>query len=291
MVMAREQYSLLTNIPFHLPTNPGAAAIYACTVVTGQLVNNTPLSRTEQASIDTLFNQRKHYFLSMQNIKRVCFTALDAIINDAFKVSHDPTVQGWQAGIRVINIIDQLSLIYRQPTPAALEANDHIFRSPTSAADAPEVLFRRMEECAKKALLGQNPYTNTIRLLLTTGLYIRAFEDWDKLVNAAKTWIELRRLIQEAFQRRLNTTASTAGHQGYAPALPFQQNTLAQQQDLLHQNQHQMMEQMAALSFNQSNAGRGIGRQRRGPVIGHGIIGKDIPIMARLAEARRRSKR
>ena len=207
---------------------------------------------------------------------------------------------------------DQYSQSTGQPTPAALEANDHIFRSPTLAADAPEVFFCRIEECAKKALLGQNPYTNTIRLLLTTGLYIRAFEDWDQLANAAKTWIELRRLIQEAFQRRLNTTASTAGYQGYAPALPFQQNafvalagnkldedstervatqmaalayqsqltattatnssqqmgqyihTLAQQQDLLHQNQHQMMEQMAALSFNQNDAGRDIGRQRRG---------------------------
>ncbi len=40
--------------------------------------------------------------------------------------------------------------------------------------------------------------------------------------------------------------------------------TLAHQQELLHQNQHQMMEQMAALSFNQSNAGRGIGRPGRG---------------------------
>jgi hypothetical protein len=150
MVMAREQYSLLINIPFHLPTNPGAAAIYARTVVTGQLVNNTPLSRTEQASIDTLFNQRKHYFLSMQNIKRVCFTALDAIINDASKVSHDPTVQGWQAGIRVINILDQLSLIYGQPTPAALEANDHIFRSPASAADAPEVFSAAWKNAPRK---------------------------------------------------------------------------------------------------------------------------------------------
>jgi hypothetical protein len=255
----------------------------------------------------------------MQNIERACFTALDSSINDAFKVSNNPTVQGWHAGMRVIDILDQLSLIYGQPTPAALKANDHIFRSPTSAADAPEVLFRRIKECAEKALLGQNPYTdkqlitNTIRLLLTTGLYIRAFEDWDQLADTAKTWIELRRLIQEAFQRRLNATAPTAGHQGYAPALPFQQNTfgalagndsdeddstktvatqmaaltyqsqltattaanssqqmgqymqtLAHQQDLLHQNQHQMMEQMAALSFNQSDAGRGIGRQGRG---------------------------
>ena len=163
-------------------------------------------------------------------------------------------------------------------------------------------------------LLGQNPYTdkqlitNTIRLLLTTGLYIRALEDWDQLAETAKTWIELRRLIQEAFQRRLNVTAPTVDHQGYAPALPFQHNvfgaltgndsdeddsaktvttqmaaltyqsqltastaanlsqqmgqyiqTLAHQQDLLHQNLHQMMEQIMALSFNQSNAGRGIG--------------------------------
>ncbi len=40
--------------------------------------------------------------------------------------------------------------------------------------------------------------------------------------------------------------------------------TLAHQQDQLHQNQHQMMEQMAALLFNQSDAGRGIGHQGRG---------------------------
>ena len=106
----------------------------------------------------------------------------------------------------MIDILDQLSLIYGQPTPTALDANNHIFRSPTSAADAPEVLFRRVKECTKKALLGKNPYTDkqlithTIRLLLTTDLYICAFEDWDQLAETAKTWIKLRRLIQEAFQ-------------------------------------------------------------------------------------------
>ena len=154
-------------------------------------------------------------------------------------------------------------------------------------------------------MLGQNPYTdkqlitNTIRLLLATGLYIRAFKDWDQLPESAKTWIELRRLLQDAFQRQLNRIAPTTGNQGYAPALPYQQNafgalasnnsdeedsaetvatqmaaltyqsqltattatnssqqmgqyiqTLAHQQELLYQNQHQMMEQMAALSFS-----------------------------------------
>jgi hypothetical protein len=41
--------------------------------------------------------------------------------------------------------------------------------------------------------------------------------------------------------------------------------TLAHQQEQLHRNQHQMMEQMAALLFNQSDAGWGIGRQGRDP--------------------------
>jgi hypothetical protein len=35
--------------------------------------------------------------------------------------------------------------------------------------------------------------------------------------------------------------------------------TLAHEQDLLHQNQHQMMDQMVALFVNQCNVGRGIG--------------------------------
>jgi hypothetical protein len=225
--MACKLYALLTTQPFRLPLDPGATATYMCSQIPGQPINNAPSTRTEQASIDSLFNQRKAYFLTVQNIVRACFTALDASVNDAFKVSNDPVVRGWHAGMRVIDILDQLSATYGQPTPAALEENDHIFRSPTSAADPPEVLFRRIEECTETALLGKNPYTNkqlimnAIRLLLSTGLYTRAFEDWDQLNEATKTWIELRRIIQDAFQRRLNASAPTSGHQGYAPALPF----------------------------------------------------------------------
>jgi hypothetical protein len=132
----------------------------------------------------------------MQNIKRACFTALAASVNDAFKVLNYSAVQGWHAGMRVIDILDQLTATYGQPTPAALEANDHIFCSPTLAANPPEVLFCRMKECAETVLLGKNPYTNK-----HTGLYTRAFEDWDQLGEASKTWIKLRRIIQDAFQR------------------------------------------------------------------------------------------
>ncbi len=60
----------------------------------------------------------------MQNIERACFTALDSSVNNAFKVSNDPTIRGWHTGMRVIDILDQLSATYMQPTPSALEANN-----------------------------------------------------------------------------------------------------------------------------------------------------------------------
>jgi hypothetical protein len=146
--------------------------------VAGQLVDATLLTRTKQASINMRFARAKHYYLLMRNIKRACFTALNASINDAFKVSNDPTIQDWHASTWVIDILDQLSTIYGQPTPAVLETNDAVFHSPYSAVDAPEVLFCKIEECAETALLSCNPYinrqliTNAICLLLTTVLYI-----------------------------------------------------------------------------------------------------------------------
>ncbi len=60
-------------------------------------------------------------------------------------------------------------------------------------------------------------------------------------------------LIQEAFQCRLNVTASTAGHHGYAPALPFQQNAFgalaADDKDGKELIVERMADQVAALTY------------------------------------------
>jgi hypothetical protein len=219
-------YALLTIDPFCTPNNPGLAADYTRT----DPADLTVLMHTKQATSNTAFACQKHYFHSMQNIEHACFTVLDASINDAFKVANNPNITGWQAGISVQEILDQLSNIYGQPTPAAMELNDVAFRNQYSSVDAPKVLFRRIENCAEIAILGQNPYTdcqlinNVIRLLLTTGLYQRPFEEWDQLLPAAQPLITLQALIQEAFQHCLNATAPTAGHHGYAPTHPYQQN-------------------------------------------------------------------
>ena len=222
LAMSRAMYTLLVTggSAFRTPADPGPAAVYT----RPDPDDVTPLTRTEQATIDATFAREKHYFQSYTNITRVVYAALRTSVNEAFQVSNIAGVTGWPASMAIREMLDQLSSTYGLPTPAALEINDNEFRRPYSAADAPEVLFRRIENCAEIAIIGGNPYTdrqivmNTIRLLLTTGLYIRMFEEWDRMALTSQTWIELRRMIQESFQRRLNATAPTAGGHGYAPA-------------------------------------------------------------------------
>jgi hypothetical protein len=315
MVMARELYALLTPNPFRLPNNPGPNAVYVRPIDPNNpgVVPDpaVPLTRTEQATINLTFTHLKNYYMSMINIEQACFMAVNAYINDAFKVSNDPTIQRWHAGMMVMSILDQLLDLYGKPTPAALEGNDTRFRSPYLVADPPKLIFHWIEECAKISLLGRNPYTNrqlinnAIRLLLTTGLYLWPFEEWDRLQPLAQTWIALQAIIQESFQRRLNATAPTAGHQGYVSALPHQQNAfgalandtdtdddsvetlatqvstltyqsqltalmaansshrhepqlahLALQQNLMHENMHQLIAGLNAVAFNVSNEGQ-----------------------------------
>ena len=85
--------------------------------------------------------------------------------------------------MEVQDIFDQITSTYGRPTPAALLQNDMLFRSVHSPQDAPEVLFRRIEDCQEVQILGEDPYTvqqilnNAVRLLLQCGLYTCDFED------------------------------------------------------------------------------------------------------------------
>jgi hypothetical protein len=125
----------------------------------------------------------------------------------------------------VHKILDQLSSIYGQPTAATKEINDITFRSPYPATDAPKVLFCRIKDCTEIAIHTDcQLINNVIRILLMTGIYQRPFKEKDRLTVPNQTWIALRSLIQQAFQRRINTTAPTAGYHKFAPAQPFQQN-------------------------------------------------------------------
>ncbi len=101
--MSHCMYALLAPTPFHRPTNSCPATIYARNDPT----NMTPLKCTKQASIDTAFACKRHYYQSLINIKHACFIALDANIDDAFKVSNIPTtIVSWHKGMETHDILD-----------------------------------------------------------------------------------------------------------------------------------------------------------------------------------------
>jgi hypothetical protein len=144
MVMAQELYALLTPNLLRLPNNPGPNMVYARAIDPanpGAVPDPAPLTRTEQATTDTLFTHCKNYYLLMVNIECTCFIAVNACINNACKVSNDPTNQGWHAGMQVMSIFNQLLDLYGKPTPTALEGNNTAFRCLYLAADPPELLF------------------------------------------------------------------------------------------------------------------------------------------------------
>ena len=236
LIMARPMYGLLTTTPFRSPNDPGPVAIYYPPPIEiidaqGDPVLNAAglptyhaqptIERAAQATIDAQFKRARNYYDSYLNIRRAVFNILDDNIDDAFKVSNDPALVGWNQSMEPREMFDQITSTYGKPTPAALLQNDTLFRSVYSPNDAPEVLFRRIEDCQEVQILGEDPYTaqqllnNAVRLLLQCGLYTRDFEDWDRKPRSDRIWTNLKIFVQECYTRRLNASSITSGAQGY----------------------------------------------------------------------------
>ena len=103
-------YSLLTKTLFRVPTDPGPLAIYYPPPVPIVDAQGDPvldavglptyhvqpiIEHAAQATINAQFKQAKNYYESYLNIRRAVFNILDDNIDDAFKVSDDPMLFGW----------------------------------------------------------------------------------------------------------------------------------------------------------------------------------------------------
>ena len=150
--MARSMYSLLTPPPFRLPTDPGPMAVYyppPVNIVDAQgnpvldLEGNPTyqdppdIPRAAQSSIDAQFKRAKNYYELYLNIHLLLFDVLDDNIDDAFKVSNNSMLVGWNPSMEPREMFNQIMSMYGKPTPAALLQNDTLFRSAYSPNDAP----------------------------------------------------------------------------------------------------------------------------------------------------------
>jgi hypothetical protein len=86
------------------------------------------IGRAEQAIIDTHFKRAKNYWESYyQNVRRKVFNYLEDGVDDAFKVSNDPTLARWDLLMEPREMFNQITATYGRPTPAALLQNDVLF--------------------------------------------------------------------------------------------------------------------------------------------------------------------
>lgn len=213
LAMDPQMYALIEPNPFVMPPDPGDLPNYG-----GMQFPSTVALKTA----DRMFDMATNYFTSYLNINRALFRMLDDSIDNNFKVSNDPNLKGWNPTMSVQMILTQLETAYGKPTGTTIWENDKLFRSAFGAHEVPEALFLRLERCQEVAILGNNPYSQTqlvtcaVQLLLQSGIFpMKEFEDWER--EASKTWTDLKKFVQAAYQRKLTVLnlRATSGTAGY----------------------------------------------------------------------------
>ncbi len=66
----------------------------------------------EQATIDAHFKRVKNYWELYQNIRCAVFNCLDDGIDNAFKVSNDPALAGWNPLMEPREMYNQITATY-----------------------------------------------------------------------------------------------------------------------------------------------------------------------------------
>ncbi len=132
LAMDPATYLLLEGTAFTIPPNPGPMAFFP---------GGAGVARTAMKTIQATFDRDKNYYLSYKNITRVCFRMLDANVSNQFKVSNNPLLTGWNSTMSIIDILDQLQVLYGKPNMMTLYTNDTLFCSPMTTGNSPKMLF------------------------------------------------------------------------------------------------------------------------------------------------------
>jgi hypothetical protein len=228
-VLMPDMYALISSKPFKhkmelktlIPNFPPIFESDGTTII--------PYTHEQTLKIMAKFSCKKNYYNTACNIYRLVYGVLDTHVNNVFKVAPStilPTI-GWNASMSLNEIFNQHMKTYSQPTPDAIRQNMTTFLSPYNPQDPPEIIFKQCADCQEIAIIANIKYTdqqllmNIMDLLTQCGLYQCNLEDWDCKPKANKTWINLRSIIQEAYQCCLQSGKMTASQGGYASQKPF----------------------------------------------------------------------
>jgi hypothetical protein len=113
----------ITMTPFWLPLDPEPEVVYYPPQIPIVNTKGDPvldglgmptyqaqptINCAEQATVNTCFKRAQNYYGLYMHIRRAVFNCLDDRNNDAFKVSNDPVLVGWNPSMEPREIYDQI---------------------------------------------------------------------------------------------------------------------------------------------------------------------------------------
>jgi hypothetical protein len=186
---------------------------------------NAQLTRDAEA----IYNASKMEYLSQLNVTQAIINALNIAVPKEFKRGTNAagTIMGaspYRNNNNPRAILRALRTLYGRPTPAEKQANNALFCAPWNPADPIETYFDRLEDCFVTAIIATPPYTMAqmmdmaIMTLQITGLYSQALTEWESKLPIDQTWDALKSHFATAYNLRLISGTTTAGHAGYHSA-------------------------------------------------------------------------
>lgn len=210
------EYAMKSATPWTDANNPGP---------------HRPVGLNAQLTRDaeTIYDAGKMEYLSQLNVTQAIINALNVAVPKEFKRGTNAAGTIMGAGPYRNNnnpraILLVLRTLYGRPTPAEKQANNALFGAPWNPADPIETYFDRLEDCFVTAIIATPPYTMAqmmdmaIMTLQITGLYSVALTEWERTPPIDKTWDALKSHFAAAYNLRLISGTTTAGHAGYHSA-------------------------------------------------------------------------
>lgn len=210
------EYAMKSLTPWEDAPNPGPHRIVGL---------NAQLTRDAEA----IYDASKMEYLSQINVTQAIINALNIAVPKEFKRGTNAagTIMGaspYRNNNNPRTILLALRTLYGRPTPAEKQANNALFGAPWNPADPIETYFDRLEDCFVTAIIATPPYTMeqmmdmAIMTLQITGLYSQALTEWESLPPNDRTWDTLKSHFATAYNLRLISGTTTAGHAGYHSA-------------------------------------------------------------------------
>ena len=210
------EYAMKSATPWTDANNPGP---------------HRPVGLNAQLTRDaeTIYDAGKMEYLSQLNVTQAIINALNVAVPKEFKRGTNAAGTIMGAGPYRNNnnpraILLVLRTLYGRPTPAEKQANNALFGAPWNPADPIETYFDRLEDCFVTAIIATPPYTMAqmmdmaMMTLQITGLYSVALTEWERTPPVDKTWDALKSHFATAYNLRLISGTTTAGHAGYHSA-------------------------------------------------------------------------